>query len=188
VKYDGDNGADTGAVIGADSHAGADSEPSSPSEQLRVLVEEYGLLMERLGHSRAEGRLLGWLLLCEPPEQSMMDISRALNISKGGLSVGLRRLVDRGLVERRRKPGERHDFFRFDSASIGRLMENVFTGMALMERLLAHSRELPGQQKNERLLTMHALYARLTAEMPVLLERWRTDVRREIQAELKQED
>jgi len=35
---------------------------------------------------------------------------------------------------------------------------------------------------------MHALYARLTEEMPVLLERWRTDVRREIQAELKQED
>ncbi len=153
-----------------------------------MLVEEYGLLMERLGHSRAEGRLLAWLLLCEPPEQSMMDISRALNISKGALSVSLRRLVDHGLVERRRKPGERHDLFRFDSASIGRLMENVFAGMALMERLLARSRELPGQQKNERLLTMHALYARLTEEMPVLLERWRTDVRREIQAELKQED
>ena len=41
-------------------------------------VEEVGLLFEHAGLPRMAGRILGWLLICDPPHQSPGELAEVL--------------------------------------------------------------------------------------------------------------
>jgi DNA-binding transcriptional ArsR family regulator len=76
-------------------------------------VEELGILLElEAGTPRMVGRALGWLLVCDPPEQSAAELAEMLQASKGSISTATRVLLRMGLVERVRFRGERFDRFR----------------------------------------------------------------------------
>lgn len=46
------------------------------------------------------GRALGWLLVCEPPEQSAAELAETLQASKGSISTATRVLLRLGFIER----------------------------------------------------------------------------------------
>lgn len=64
------------------------------------------------GTQRMVGRALGWLLVCEPPEQSAAELAQRLLASKGSISTATRVLLRMGFIERVRLRGERFDRFR----------------------------------------------------------------------------
>ncbi len=75
-------------------------------------VERFGLIWERLGTNRSIGRVLAWLTICDPAEQSAADIGEALQISQANVSTTMRTLETFGLVERLSIPGNRRIHFR----------------------------------------------------------------------------
>src|ERR687888_775303 len=76
-------------------------------------VEELGVYFElEAGTPRMIGRTLGWLLVCDPPEQSAADLAELLQASKGSISTATRVLLRMGFIERVRFRGERFDRFR----------------------------------------------------------------------------
>jgi hypothetical protein len=76
-------------------------------------VEELGMQFElEAGAPRMVGRVLGWLLVCEPPEQSAAELAHTLQASKGSISTATRVLLRMGMIERVRVRGERFDRFR----------------------------------------------------------------------------
>jgi hypothetical protein len=76
-------------------------------------VEELGVMLElEAGTPRMVGRVLGWLLVCDPPEQSAAEIAERLRASKGSISTATRVLLRLGFIERARLRGERFDRFR----------------------------------------------------------------------------
>jgi len=75
-------------------------------------VEGLGVQLElEAGTPRMVGRVLGWLLVCEPPEQSAAELAEQLGASKGSISTAVRVLLNIGLIERVRLRGERFDRF-----------------------------------------------------------------------------
>ena len=76
------------------------------------LTEDFGLFFEHLGVPRMAGRILAWLLICDPPEQTMQDLVDALGASKSSISTMTRMLINFRLIERLSLPGERRDFYR----------------------------------------------------------------------------
>jgi hypothetical protein len=83
------------------------------SLDLERFVEEVGIQLELdAGAPRMVGRVWGWLLVCDPPEQSAADLVESLQASKGSISTATRVLVRLGLIERVRFRGERFDRFR----------------------------------------------------------------------------
>jgi hypothetical protein len=75
-------------------------------------VEELGMQFElEAGTPRMVGRVLGWLLVCDPPEQSAAEVAERLQASKGSISTATRVLLRMGLVERVHLRGERFDRF-----------------------------------------------------------------------------
>ena len=78
----------------------------------RELVEEFGLLYEEMGSTRMCGRVGGWLLLCDPPVQSLTEIAEGLGVSKAAVSGAARLLLQNHVVERVGEPGQRGDFYR----------------------------------------------------------------------------
>ena len=76
-------------------------------------VEEVGIQFElEAGAPRMVGRVWGWLLVCDPPEQSAAELAEFLQASKGSISTATRVLLRLGLIERVRARGERFDRFR----------------------------------------------------------------------------
>ena len=75
-------------------------------------VEQMGGYFESNGLTRLAGRLLGWLLVCDPERQSSEELAVALNASSGGISTNGRLLIQFGFIERRADAGHRRTYFR----------------------------------------------------------------------------
>jgi DNA-binding transcriptional regulator GbsR (MarR family) len=80
-------------------------------EQQRF-VEDFGVMFEELGGGRMVGRVLGLLMIADPPQLPADDIAAALHASRGSISQATRILLQIGMIRRSSKPGERRDYFQ----------------------------------------------------------------------------
>ncbi len=64
---------------------------------------------------RPSPAVLGWLLICDPPEQSAGEIAGAIGASRASLTTSMRLLTVGDLVWRSHRPGERTTYFRIDN-------------------------------------------------------------------------
>jgi DNA-binding MarR family transcriptional regulator len=149
-----------------------------PPADLAFYVEEWGLLFEQSGLPRMAGRVLGWLLVCDPAEQTAAQIREALAASKGSISTMLNLLERFGLCERVSRPGERTTYVRIAPEAFTTMMEDklksVSTWRELADRgiaLLAKS----GAERTRRLKRVREFYEFLEREFPALIRRWRKE-------------
>jgi DNA-binding transcriptional regulator GbsR (MarR family) len=78
----------------------------SPEEA--EFIDRLGLFFELLVGSRTMGRLYGWLLICDPPQQSLTQLADALSVSKASVSTVARQLQEAGMVERLPSQNRQH--------------------------------------------------------------------------------
>jgi DNA-binding transcriptional regulator GbsR (MarR family) len=78
--------------------------------QEREFVDRMGLLMERLGGTRTMGRLYAWLMICDPPHQSLTDLAAELGVSKTAISTVARLMETAGMIERAPAPKREHRY------------------------------------------------------------------------------
>ena len=83
-----------------------------PIEEIHF-IEDIGLYFEQMGLPRMAGRILGALLISDPPSQSITDLGERLHASKSSISIMARLLMERGLIERVASPMPRRDYYRF---------------------------------------------------------------------------
>ncbi|GAA4544439.1 GbsR/MarR family transcriptional regulator [Amycolatopsis samaneae] len=70
-------------------------------------VDEWGL-------PPITGRILGWLMISDPPEQSAGEIADVISASRASLTSNMRFLTVIGLVRRTRRPGDRTAYYRIE--------------------------------------------------------------------------
>ncbi|AGZ40046.1 GbsR/MarR family transcriptional regulator [Actinoplanes friuliensis] len=144
----------------------------------RRYAEEAGVVLAGMGMPLAYGKLLGWLLICTPAAQSGAELSTALGLSKGSVSAGLRTLESSGLVRRVAMPGRRGSFYEMtpDAMTQAAGSEKFTLFRELMDRGLEviGGEQAPGA---DRLRTTRDFYAFIEAEMPKLIDRFRTEQR-----------
>lgn len=139
-------------------------------------VEDMGVSLEAMGVPRAAGRLLGWLLICDPPAQSAGELADALQASAGSVSMSVRLLDRNGLVERLGVPGSRRAYYRIrDDAWVSMMREQV----ALMDRWSALATEGLGvlaerpAAQHRRLEEMREFMTYMSEEMVAATDRYR---------------
>ncbi|MCB8944875.1 MAG: MarR family transcriptional regulator [Ardenticatenaceae bacterium] len=150
---------------------------STKEEQLRY-IEELALSYEQAGQPRASGRVLGWLLLCDPPHQTMDDLVQALQISKSSVSTATRQLIQVGLIERISLPGERRDFYGVGAGIWTKIMQGGLIQITALRQLAEKGLALLADEMPERrarLQEMRDMYAFFEREMPILLARWEAE-------------
>jgi DNA-binding transcriptional regulator GbsR (MarR family) len=141
----------------------------------RRLVEEFGLLYEQMGGTRMGGRVSGYLLMCDPPVQSLTRIAEALGVSKAAVSGAVRSLLQIGVVERVSEPGRRGDFYRALPGQMDTMLglDHVHTLHGLLDRGLRIVADRDQTQSNYALMRdLLEFTAFMEAEMPTLLARW----------------
>jgi len=141
----------------------------------RSFVEELGLFFEQSGMPRMAGRILGWLLLSDPPHQSLNELAEALIASKGSISTTTRLLVQIGLIERISLPGVRHGYFRIRPSASQHLLKQGAEQVTVLRKLAERGLELleaKASLTRQGLEEMRDMYAFFEGEYPALLERW----------------
>ncbi len=144
----------------------------------RHFVEEVGLWTEQAGMSRMAGRVLGRLLICDPPHQSSAELAEYLQASKASISTTTRLLISLEMAERVPVPGSRATYFAVRPETFDHLMEAEVARSRLAKELMAGGldvlKDRPASQRR-RLQELHDLFAFFEREMPALVERWRTE-------------
>ncbi len=144
-------------------------------------VEEVGLFFEQGGMPRMSGRILGWLLISDPPHQTTGELSEALMASKGSISTITRLLIRIGLIERISLPGQRRDCFRIKPGAWHQLLKESLGQTRTARQLAERGLELV-KGKNPRirqgLEEMRDIYTFFEREFPALVERWEQERKR----------
>jgi hypothetical protein len=146
------------------------------TNEQRELVEEFGLVYERMGSTRMCGRVGAWLLLCDPPVQSLTEIADGLGVSKAAVSGAARLLLQSRVIERVGEPGQRGDFYRALPVDAGGIMplDHVRTLHGLLRRALTSVAGRDETQSNYAVMReLLDLTAFIEAELPEMLARWR---------------
>ncbi|HET7027973.1 MAG TPA: MarR family transcriptional regulator [Candidatus Limnocylindrales bacterium] len=141
-------------------------------------VEEMGQILASYGMTPMAGRMWGWLLICEPPEQTAADIAEALGASRGAISGTARILAGAGFIRRTMRRGDRREWFNAKPDALESFLLNAgriyaqLRGVA--ERgLIATSDRSP--ESRERLEEMRDLLAFVEREVPAIIERFLAD-------------
>jgi DNA-binding transcriptional regulator GbsR (MarR family) len=139
----------------------------------RHFIEDISLYFEQMGMPRMAGRVLGVLLISDPPEQSINDLCEVLQASKSSISTTTRLLTEMGLIERVAAPVPRRVYFQFKPGGWVVFMRMRLHLMASLHRIAEHGLELL-QAKDptlrERLQEAHDMFSLIEEELPALLE------------------
>ncbi len=143
-------------------------------------VEDVGLYFEQANHPRMAGRIIGALLIADPPHLSMTELCEILGASKGSLSTMTHLLLQMGLIERVAVPGGRRDYFQLKPGAWTQLVRQEAYEFTALRQLTERGLELMLDQDSEmkqRLEDAHGLFAYIEQEFPRLIEQWEQEHR-----------
>jgi hypothetical protein len=142
----------------------------------RRWAEEAATVLGGLGMPPAYAKVLGWLLVCDPPAQTATEIAQALGLSMGSVSTGIRYLDRIGLARRRAMPGRRGTFWEMppDAFLNAALAESYGVARRLMDRGV-EALGGPDSPRAERLRVTRDFYAFIEREVPKLVVRFRDE-------------
>ncbi|GAB3971427.1 siderophore transport transcriptional regulator MmpR5 [Actinoallomurus acanthiterrae] len=132
------------------------------TEQERLLewVERVAMYLARDGVPPIAGRVLGWLMVCDPPEQSAGQISAAIGASRASLTSNLRLLSGMGFLTWRTRPGERTVYYRMADDAWAVVARNQIAAITSFLDITRDGLELvgPGDERTARIRDAHATF------------------------------
>jgi DNA-binding transcriptional regulator GbsR (MarR family) len=137
-------------------------------------VEDMSLYFEQMGLPRMAGRVLGVLLISDPPAQSLTDLCGILQASKSSVSTTTRLLVEMGLIERAVSPVPRQVYFQFKPGGWVVFIRQRLRLWASLHQIAEHGLELLQERDlalRGRLQEAHDMFSLIEEELPALLER-----------------
>ena len=141
-------------------------------------VEDLGLYFEQMGLPRMAGRVLGVLLISDPPQQSLNDLCEVLQASKSSVSTTTRLLTEMALIERVPSPKPRQVAFQFRTGGWVTFMRMRLRLMASLHQIAEQGLELL-QDKDvtlrEHLQEAHDMFSLIEDQLPQLLARVEAD-------------
>jgi DNA-binding transcriptional regulator GbsR (MarR family) len=146
------------------------------THRIHQFVERCGLFWENYGSQRMVGRVLGWLLICDPPAQSLAQIAEGVMASKASISTSTRSLEMMGLIERVPVRGERATYYRMVDGSWSQMFETKQVALRLFRELAEEGLmvlEGAPESRRDRLQELHDMYEFMEAEMPKIIADWR---------------
>ncbi len=149
--------------------------PAHRPDEERRFSDELGFFWEAAGGTRMAGRVLGALLLAEPPEMSSSELVEFLGVSGGSVSTATRELIVPGLVQRVRVPGKRQDYFRATMNASTQLIQSRMELTRRWAQLIGWGERLAADKApaiRRQLAEIRQFYEFLEDEQVGILARW----------------
>lgn len=139
-------------------------------------VEEIGVAFDKIGMTPVVGRVLGFLLLADPPYQTFYAIQEFLGASKSSISHALNALMFKGIVEYITFSGDRKRYFKLNAENWLEQAKCEMADFQEVDRVLLDALKLrdPNKHKefNEGLAKIFEFHLFMSQEMPKLFDKW----------------
>jgi hypothetical protein len=139
-----------------------------------AFIEEMGQFLGGYGMTPMAGRMWGWLLLCDPPEQTAADIAEALGASRGSISGTARILVQAGFIRRTTRRGDRREYFSSPPEALDSMLMSagaIYRQLRLIaERGLAAAGDAAGPRA--RMQEFYDVISFIESELPRTIDRF----------------
>jgi hypothetical protein len=146
-----------------------------PSDAEITFADHAGrFYARRFGMAPVVGRLIGYLGVCDPREQSIGELADALLASRSAIASAVKALETLGLIQRSRAAGERMDRVRIDMSSshaMGFDVSEYLEAADLAREGLHLLADAPPERK-AILLEWAAFADFLAGRLPVLEQEW----------------
>ena len=138
-------------------------------------IERVGVFFEKSGFPRMVGRVLGYLLIAEPPHKTFNEIQEYLQASKSSISTSLQFLLNQGLVGYFTLPGDRKRYFKLNVETWLEMMRKELCHFGVVSRMMRDCVKLRSNehaQFNQALGDIADFYAFFELETLQLLDRY----------------
>jgi len=149
--------------------------PDDISKEISSFIEDFGIIFEKWGLPRMAGRVLAWLLICDPPHQDAAQLAEAVGASKGSISTTVRLLEQYQFIERVGIPGERSTFYRVKPDGCVKLLKAKIGAITAIRELVERGLELllsNNEQARSRLNEMKDFYSFFEMALPIIIEQY----------------
>ena len=136
------------------------------------VVEQMGLWFSALGVPRAAGQVFGYLLVCDPGEQSAGEISGGTGLSAASVSSSARLLVQMNALEQRHRIGDRKTYYRLRSSFWIAMARAKLEGFGQLADMGRQTKAAGGLTRTDGLDEMISFAEFWQEELPKLAERW----------------
>src|SRR5689334_20646994 len=132
-------------------------------------------MMDAEGYPRVAGQLLA-LLIVSPEPRSLDDLARLLEVSKASVSVNIRILEQRGIVDRIGHAGDRRDYYAVADDLLARSIEQRIAKWHRFHDSIRAVRKAHGTDHKTvkgRLHDLDLAYEHMIGAMSSALAEWR---------------
>lgn len=151
-----------------------------PNAEQTEFVERVGRWWESISGSRSAGRILGWLMICEPAHQSSPELVDALRISAGSVSTQARLLERLGLVDRVTFAGDRATYYQLPPHVWSRLMSSERRRIEEMKQLAHAARVVAPEHRADRVDELGRVADYFLKRWPDLMEGLALHLKKEV--------
>lgn len=143
---------------------------------LQAKVEQLGIALEPFGFSPMNARVLGFLLVAEPPYKDFYEIREFLSASKSSISNALNYLMKEGIVDYMTFSGDRRRYFRIHTANWLEYLQQQTLKMGRMRFLLEEVLELRADSEhpefNDGLQEIIEFQAFIAKGIELMIRKW----------------
>ncbi|MBE1588985.1 GbsR/MarR family transcriptional regulator [Nonomuraea angiospora] len=112
-------------------------------EQVLEWVERVAAFVSaEWGLAPITGRVLGWLMACDPPAQTAGEIADAIGASRASLTTNMHLLTSIKLIRRFRKPGERNVYYQIEDDAWSKVIRQKLAAFTAFDELAAEGLRL----------------------------------------------
>jgi DNA-binding transcriptional regulator GbsR (MarR family) len=126
---------------------------------------------QQYGMPPITGRVLGWLMVCDPPQQSGAEVAEAIGASRASITTNVRLLTAAGLVRRLTRRGERTAYYILEDDAWEALVRGRLRSADEFQEITRDGIKMlgPGAERARRVQVAHDVYQwliDLVAEAP----------------------
>lgn len=146
------------------------------SIEKRQQVERIGVAFEKSGVSPVAARIIGLLMVAEPPYLTFDEIVEATQASKSSVSNALKFLQSEGLIEYITFSGDRKRYFQLFPSTWLEVLQQRVASISPFRRILLETVDIRSDQYptfNQTLLDICELYGEFERAANKIIDGWK---------------
>jgi DNA-binding transcriptional regulator GbsR (MarR family) len=144
-------------------------------EESKVLVEKIGVYLEKVADFQpVSARIVGYLLISEPPYKSFEEILKYLQVSKSSISQGINLLLSQDHLDYITFSGNRKRYFRLNYNSwfnTLKKMMSIYSQLKVLFQEILNHRSNKYEEFNNQLASLIDFFEIFEKEIPAIFKK-----------------